>query len=84
MHKIESFKVGFGYVMPHGEMLEIRCNKDIRELEIALDEEVEGVSYSIFWGKEPLICSFNTEMKAITMALGCQFGAFEMLKRIKK
>lgn len=80
--KSETFKVGFGYIMPRGQMLEIRCNTDTRDLDIELDEQIEGILYYIFWEKEPLHWSFNTEMQAMMMALGCQYGANETLKRM--
>ena len=49
---------------------------------MAFDEEVDGVVYNIYWNGEMMPWHTKTRMEASGLALGCQWGAHEMLKRM--
>jgi hypothetical protein len=66
--------------MPFGETLEIRSSKEIDE-DVENDEEVEGVEYKIYWGSTKLPWHTKTRREAVAIAFGCQFGAFEMMRK---
>jgi len=68
------------FAMPYGGELEIRASQEIDEDEIGIDEEVEGVTYQVFWNEVPLPWNTNTRLAANAIAFGCQYGAYEMLK----
>lgn len=67
--------MSFAFSMPFGEIMEIRPSKPIDELEIGIDEEVEGVVYQIFWNDIAFPLHTKTRLQATAIALGCQWGA---------
>jgi len=67
------------FAMPFGGVLEIRPSKELEE-EPEMDEEVDGVVYNIFWNDKLLPWYTNTRLDATKIAMGCQWGAFEILK----
>lgn len=69
------------FTMPFGKYLEIIPNKEIDELEIGMNEQVEGIFYSIFWDKKECPFIFETRATATAMALGIQFGASHIIDR---
>jgi hypothetical protein len=75
-----SYHVGYSFAMPNGQPLTIRSSKDISECEIAYDKEVDGITYKVFWGDNPLPWVMITQMDAMKVAMGCQWGANEMQK----
>lgn len=75
--------MSFAFSMPFGERMDIRPSKPIDELEIGVDEEVEGVVYQIYWNDTPLPWCTKTRLQATAIALGCQWGARETANRIR-
>jgi len=70
------------FSMPFNESLEIRSNKPIDD-EIGSDEEVEGIHYNIFWKGNSLPWTTKTQLQAIAIAMGCQWGAMETAKKVR-
>jgi hypothetical protein len=66
------------FSMPFDEEIEIRTSRNIDDLEIAIDQEVEGVFYSVYWKEECMPFIANTMYEAIVLSLGCQWGAHQM------
>lgn len=79
-------QIGFKFAMPYGRLMEIfRCsNEDFDEdnYEIKIDQWIDGVQYMIKWNGTYLPWSTNTELEAITIAMGCQYGARHILNPI--
>lgn len=69
------------FAMPFGKTMEIRPSKEVDEFEIGVDEEIEDVFYTIYWDDQPLPWFTKTRIQAIAIAFGCQWGAYEVLKR---
>lgn len=74
-------QVGLKFAMPFADTLEIRSSKPINEDEIGIDQEVEGIVYSIYWGDVPLPWFTKTQLQASAIALGCQWGAQQIANR---
>lgn len=68
--------------MPFNQTLQIVAVPEIDESEIGKDEEVEGVIYKIYWNNKPLPFHTNTRLHAMAIALGCQYGAHEIFKKL--
>ncbi len=81
MKNEESKPLFLSYAMPFGERLECRPSKPINELEVGIDEEIEGVVYELYWNDKCLPISVKTRLQAILAAFSCQWGAFETLRR---
>ncbi len=73
-------QIGFKFAMPYGRLMEIfRCsNVDFEELEIDSDESITGIHYAIKWNGVFLPWCADTELQAMSIALGCQWGARQM------
>jgi len=69
------------FTMPMGGRLEIRPSEPIDELEIGVDEEVDGIIYDIYWDEIKLPWCTKTRAQAYAIALGCQWGAMEQFKK---
>ena len=69
------------FSMPMGGRLEIRPSKEIDELEVGVDEEVDGIVYNIYWDGVALPWCTHTRAQAYAIALGCQWGAMEQAKK---
>ena len=74
--------VYFGFSMPCGGRLEIRHSKPIDD-NVEYNEEVEGVIFTISWDDITFPWYAKTRAEAIAIALGCQWGAYEMEKKIR-
>ena len=72
----------FRFAIPFGEKLEIRCSKDISDMEIAINEEIPDVYYYVFWNDEILHAAASKQIEALAIAMGAQWGCFEMFKRL--
>jgi hypothetical protein len=83
--KITEFNhfVGFRFAMPFDGSLEIRSNK---ELDLLADptKKNKGVLYAIFYGEQCLPWTCKTQLEAFAIAFGCQWGAFETMKKYRK
>lgn len=77
-------KVGFSFDMPIGADLEIRASKFIDDDFQDHETPIEGVVYRVYWGDLQLPWFSDTESQAHIVALGCQFGAYEMYERMSK
>lgn len=69
--------------MPFLQTLEVRPSRELtldEEFEMDPTEEFDGVEWNIFWGDNPLPWSTRTKTQAYAIALGCQWGAYEVLK----
>jgi hypothetical protein len=64
------------FEMPLDTFLDIVCSDP--EIEPELDEEVEGVFYTLVWNDRQYLFSARTRSEAYTLALGIQYGAKEM------
>lgn len=62
--------------MPLNSFLDVVCSDPESELE--LDEEKEGVFYTIIWKEKKYPFSTKTLSQAYTIAMGMQYGAKEM------
>ncbi len=78
------YGICFQFTMPLNETLKIISSKPIDEFEIAIDQEVEGIEYLILWNDELLPYGMKTRLQALSVALGCQWGASETFKRMNK
>ena len=76
-------KSSLGFTMPCGGTLEIHSSKPIDQMETACDEEIEGVVFNVFWDGEMLPWCTKTRLQAMAIALGCQWGANEMIKKVR-
>ncbi len=70
------------FLMPNG-MLEIRPSRELSEDENKYDNEIEGVSWKLFWDNKIIPWHADTRYDAYAIALGCQYGAFQMYERSK-
>lgn len=68
------------FSMPYEQLLEIRPSRDIDDIEDP-NVEIEGVTWHIFWGNEEMPFHTKTKAHAISIALGCQWGALGMKER---
>jgi hypothetical protein len=80
----EPSQIGFAFAMPMGERLEVRSSEPIDILNIDQDEEIDDVFYEIFWNDVALPWTTATKLQAMAIALGCQWGAFETAKRMRR
>lgn len=76
-----NLQVGFKFRMPCGESLEIRSSKPINGLDHEIDKEIIGIVFLIFWNGKSLPWSTSTQVEAMSIALGCQYGANEVYKK---
>lgn len=65
------------FSMPNQGKLEIRSSKEFEE-EPEIDEEIDGVVWQVFWNNQPLPWTTKTRLQATGIALGCQWGAFNV------
>jgi hypothetical protein len=74
-------QVGFKFSMPYGRLMEIyRCSdEDFEDSEIERDEKIAGIHYIIKWNGTLLPWCTDTELEAMAIAMGCQFGAEQVL-----
>ena len=75
--------MSFLLAMPFGETMEVRPSKVIDDLEVGIDEEVEGIIWQVFWNGIALPWHTQTRLQATAIALGCQWGAMETAKRFR-
>lgn len=66
----------FLFAMPYGQTMKIMCSHDCSDIQP--DENIENVSYKIYYNNItfPFICS--TKMQAVCTAYGIQWGAQQM------
>ena len=81
MDEKSSERIVIGFKMPYNGIMEIRASKPIDD-DVDIEDEIEGVIYLIYWNDIQLPWHTKTQWAAIIMALGCQWGAKEMLKII--
>ncbi len=70
-------QIGFKFAMPYGRTMEIyRCSDvDFEDSEIDSDESIAGIHYIIKWNGILLPWNADTELHAMAIAMGCQWGA---------
>lgn len=68
------------FQMPYGGVLSIKSSKPNEDIDI--DEEVDDLKYRIYWDKVLLPWFATTKKDAMGIAMGCQWGAYEMIKRM--
>jgi hypothetical protein len=66
------------FTMPYGQALVIKQNKKIDE-EIGINEQVEGVFYSIHWGEKKFPFYETTKAQACALCMGMQWAVYESL-----
>lgn len=81
MDEESSERVMMQFKMADNGVLQIRSSKPIDD-DIDIDDVIDGVVYCIYWNDIQLPWHTKTQWAAIIMALGCQWGAKEMLKKM--
>ena len=71
------------FAMPNGETMEIVPSQEIDTYDIGTDEIIEGVVYFIEWEGKKLPWYTKTRCDATAIAMGCQFGAFQMAEKMR-
>jgi hypothetical protein len=80
-NKSNQNQVGMLFAMPFGQTLEIRSSQLIIDVDIDMCEEIDGITYSIYWNGERLPWCANTLLSATAIAMGCQYGAQQIMKK---
>jgi hypothetical protein len=73
------------FTMPLGETLEIRSisSEPIGDEWVGFNEETPTTTYHLFWNNNQLPWHTNTQLQATAIALGLQWGASEMAKKMR-
>ncbi len=79
----EKHQVGIIFAMPYGSDIKIYSNKEI-PFETDMNEEIEGVNYTVHWGDEKLPWHSKTQLQVTIMAMAAQWAAKEMLRRCRE
>jgi hypothetical protein len=83
MDKTEKHQVGIIFEMPYGSDIRIYSNKAVT-IDTEMNEEIDGVFYTMQWGEEKLPWSSKTQLQITAMAMAARWAAKEMLRRTRE
>lgn len=74
------------FTMPFGDVIEIIPSRELsldENFEVGFDEEVTDLVWTIVFNNSTLPWSTKTKAQAYAIALGCQWGAYEMYRSVR-